>query len=77
MLSISSTSMTILEQKTNLELSKLKNWLRNNKLTLNLSKTKLFAHPKQIEIGKRENQIRSKRYFIKTIFCRKVPKRFY
>ena len=34
MLSISSTSMTNLEQKT-----KVENWLRHNKLSLNLSKT--------------------------------------
>ena len=39
MLSISLTSMTKLELKTNLELSKVENWLRHNKLSLNLSKT--------------------------------------
>ena len=55
MLSISSTSMTILEQKTNLKLSKVEKWLRHNKLSLNLSKQRLLTYSKQIEIRKRYN----------------------
>ena len=38
MLNISSISMTILEQKPNLELSKIENWTRRNKLSFNLLK---------------------------------------
>ena len=54
MLSISSTSMTNLELKTNLELSKVENWLRHNKLSLNLSKTNylLIQNKSRLEKGK-------------------------
>ena len=54
MLSISLTSMTILKQKTNLKLSKVENWLRHNKLSLNLSKTNclLIQHKSRLDKGK-------------------------
>ena len=54
MLSISSTSMTNSELKTNLELSKVENWSRHNKLSLNLSKTNylLIQNKSRLEKGK-------------------------
>ena len=59
MLSISSTSMTNLELKTNLELSKVENWLRHNKLSLNLSKTNylLIQNKSRLEKGKIELKV--------------------
>ena len=54
MLSISSTSTTNLKLKINLELSKVENWLRHNKLSLNLSKTNylLIQNKSRLEKGK-------------------------
>ena len=77
MLSIFSTRMTILEQKTNLKLSKVENCLRHNKLSLNLSKTNYLLIKNKSRLEKDKIKLKVNDYSIKTIFCSKVPWHLY
>ena len=50
--------MTNLELKTNLELSKVENWLRHNKLSLNLSKTNYLIIQNKLRLEKSKPKLK-------------------